>query len=265
MRNKNSNLILYHAAPSYFSQIVRLALIERNIKFKAIEIDIHVKTQQLSDKFIQLNPKMTVPVLISEDNEITESRDILSFLQTIKALGESNEKWISELYSFPTEELTFSSLMEKFPPGKFLFKRKIQSMIAKLEKRILIDSNNRDVLEKKISVLEGRNTFLDPSTLVNAKEKLLVIFGKLNKALDETPWLGGSEYGNQDIILSCFLARLEMIGLSKDIDNGKNLSSYYSKVKQRPSFAKANIWNKISFTHVLREHLGLIGTNLNIS
>jgi glutathione S-transferase len=56
-------LELFHAAPSYYSMVARLALAEAGVAYVSRLMDIHLAKQQLSPAYRKLNPHMTVPTL----------------------------------------------------------------------------------------------------------------------------------------------------------------------------------------------------------
>ena len=47
---------LYHAEPSYYSQVVRLVMEEEGINYISRETDIHSKHEQSSDWYLNMNP-----------------------------------------------------------------------------------------------------------------------------------------------------------------------------------------------------------------
>ena len=72
-------LELFHAAPSYFSMVARLALAEAEVPTINRLMDIHLAKQQLSPAYRQLNPKMTVPTLRGPGILLTDSSQILAY------------------------------------------------------------------------------------------------------------------------------------------------------------------------------------------
>lgn len=55
----SDTMILYHAAPSFFSQIARLALAEKGATYSRREIDIHMRMDQISPEYAKIHPEMT--------------------------------------------------------------------------------------------------------------------------------------------------------------------------------------------------------------
>jgi tetrachloro-p-hydroquinone reductive dehalogenase len=72
-------LELFHAAPSYYSMVARLALAEAGVAYVSRLMDIHLAKQQLSPAYRKLNPHMTVPTLRGPGLLLTDSAQILIY------------------------------------------------------------------------------------------------------------------------------------------------------------------------------------------
>ena len=74
--------VLLSAWPSYRSQIVRLCAIEKGIKWKHFEVDIHKAMTQFEPWYVNVNPKAYVPtMLVGEANTpVCESADIIKYI-----------------------------------------------------------------------------------------------------------------------------------------------------------------------------------------
>lgn len=70
----------YSSGTSMRSQIVRLTLAELELKFNKVPIDTKEKMNNHEEWYAKLNPKMTVPTLKYNNEVLTESRKIISFL-----------------------------------------------------------------------------------------------------------------------------------------------------------------------------------------
>ena len=79
MNQASNQLELLNSASSYYSMVARLALVEADIPFYNHMLDIHFAKQQLSDRYRELNPQMTVPTLRAENLLLTSSKDILQW------------------------------------------------------------------------------------------------------------------------------------------------------------------------------------------
>lgn len=73
-------LKLYYARPSLFARPVWLALLEKQLDFELIPVDIP-NNQQFEPEFLALNPFAHVPVLVDDDFRVIESLAILDYLE----------------------------------------------------------------------------------------------------------------------------------------------------------------------------------------
>ena len=71
---------LYHAGPSYYSQVVRLVMEEEGVNYVSRETHIHKKKEQLTDWYLKINPAWVVPTLLWAGSPVCESRDIAIFV-----------------------------------------------------------------------------------------------------------------------------------------------------------------------------------------
>ena len=72
-------LQLYYARPSAYARPVWLALLEKQLTFELIPVDLSGK--QFEPEFIALNPFSHVPVLVDGDFRVIESLAILDYLE----------------------------------------------------------------------------------------------------------------------------------------------------------------------------------------
>jgi glutathione S-transferase len=73
-------LKLYYARQSLFARPVWLALVEKQIPFELVPVDIP-NHQQLEPEFLALNPFGHIPVLTDDDFRVIESLAILDYLE----------------------------------------------------------------------------------------------------------------------------------------------------------------------------------------
>ena len=72
-------LKLYYAHPSAYARPVWLALLEKQLPFELLPVDL--SGEQFSPEFVALNPFSHVPVLVDGDFRVIESRAILDYLE----------------------------------------------------------------------------------------------------------------------------------------------------------------------------------------
>ena len=111
---------LYHAEPSYYSQVVRLVMEEEGLNYISRETDIHNKQEQTSDWYLKMNPAAVVPTLLWAGKPVCESKDISIFAVDNLSHNESgllsvNREDVLEMVELHYEQcliepLTFSTL-----------------------------------------------------------------------------------------------------------------------------------------------------------
>ena len=114
---------LYHAEPSYYSQVVRLVMEEEGINYISRETDIHSKQEQTAGWYLRMNPAGLVPTLLWGGKPVCESKDISIFAVDNLSHNENgllsvNRDDVLEMVDFHYEQclierLTFSTLASK--------------------------------------------------------------------------------------------------------------------------------------------------------
>lgn len=266
----SKNIVLYHAAPSFFSQIARLALVEKGIEFTGREVDILMRMDHISPEYVKIHPDMTVPALVCGGTIVPGSDQILSYLEqhhpqpTLMGLQSDEivetERWLELFYSFPIEELTFSSFFQRLPLMKMAFKWKIGSVIRRLEQLSERNPDHKaDFLRKADHMRSRKAILLASETYMKSITKLEEVLKAIDENLDSGgPWISGSRYSYADVFATCFLARVAMVGKAEAFLGRPNLELYWNRVKDRPSFEAANIWDRFQPKQFLRELSGSI-------
>ena len=70
---------LYYARPSLLARPVWLALLEKQLPFELVPVNL--RSEQFEPEFIALNPFSHVPVLVDGDFRVIESLAILDYLE----------------------------------------------------------------------------------------------------------------------------------------------------------------------------------------
>mgnify|MGYP003328839299 CR=1 FL=1 len=137
-------LELFHAAPSYYSMVARLALAEAQLPYASRLLDIHLAKQQLSPAYRRLNGAMTVPTLRGPDLLLTDSAEILAF-----AAAQAGARWadadpavksdiqaaVAGHYAISIETLTFSKLLTHSPWTRPLVRTQLAGLVRHLEQQ----------------------------------------------------------------------------------------------------------------------------------
>lgn len=253
-------MILYNASSSYYSMIARFALLEANISFDSRRMDIHIAKEQLSTWYMEINPHMTVPALVDGDLILIDSSDILRL-----AASNAGEKWldgglqtnqsirnvVESFYLIPIEDLTFAKAMIKFPPLHFLFPKLLAHIVRNLKSQVASSKDSAATLAK-IALNESRINYFTQGSLL---DKLNIERQRVSRFLSSLPkpqnMLFGDKPSSADIVVSILLARLKMVGEYDLVDPYPELNMWFSRMQQRASFQRADIWQKFQFWRIL--------------
>ena len=253
-------MILYHAPPSYYSMVARLALLEAGVAFDSRAMDLHIAKEQLAPWYQSINPHMTVPALVDDNTTLVDSQDILRFasakassawLDREAAVSDQIETVVQAFYAIPIENLTFTKAMRKIPPLRFIFPRVLGKIVKKLEGE-LETAENPDAIRAKVLINEQRISYFTQGDL---KEKLETerahVTAFLKNIPEAGPLLFGDKVSSADIVCAVLLARLAMIGELALVKPGPELNAWFERFQGRPAFGSADIWMKLHFRRLL--------------
>jgi tetrachloro-p-hydroquinone reductive dehalogenase len=244
-------LELFHAAPSYYSMVARLALAEAGVSHASRLLDIHLARQQLSDAYRLLNPQMTVPTLRGPGLLLTDSRTILSF-----AAEQAGERWadaerregiaaaVAGHYAISIETLTFSKLLASKPLLQPLVVRLLSGLSRSLEARALTAADGGASLRAKAEQNRQRlHTFTQapPAQTLDAMRRQVRAY--LTALPAPGGWLFGERISSADVVLAVLVARLSMAG-ELALLSRSDLQQWWARYQQRPAFAAADIWTR---------------------
>lgn len=253
-------MILYHAPPSYYSMVARLALLEAGLGFDSRSMDLHIAKEQLTPWYQAINPHMTVPALVDDTATLVDSQDILHFasakagsswLDSEATVGGQIETVVQAFYAIPIENLTFTKAMRKFPPLRYIFPRVLDKIVKKLEGE-LGAAQHPEAVRAKIAINQKRITYF---TEGNLTQKLADERDRVNAFLKDipvsSPLLFGEKVSSADIVCAVLIARLAMIGEQALLKPVPELTDWFERFQSRPAFGSADIWMKPHFLRLL--------------
>ncbi len=259
---------LYHELISYYSMIARLGLCEKGVPFQSQEMDIHLRLHHLSPQYARIQPNMTIPTLVHEEVIKTSSLDILYYVDSsfqgppLQPQDLSRyphmQLWLNLHYQEPylIESLTFAHLNLCNPLLRRIIKKGLERQVKRIHQ---YSSENHDLTQfylKKLALIEDRRQRFSPERLQktydSALQQIIQHLDKLEKQLQQQPWLTGAQYTLADIVWTVFLSRLFFIDQEKLVESRPAVYAYWRQVQRRPSFQAAQICSTLSATQIFK-------------
>ena len=244
-------MILYHAAPSYYSMIARLALREAGLGFDQRLMDIHIAQQQNAPWYVAVNPNMTVPCLAGEGLCLTDSSDILAFaaksagatwMDGEPAVAARVAEVVDGHYRISIENLTFTKAMSRIWPLRVLFPRALARINRKLEAGLSTAADPAAV-SRKIALNQQRIAFFTQGDIgQKLQAQRAEVSAYLHSLPVPAPFLFGERMSSADVVVAILLARLSMIGEQALLDDLPGLQHWFDMIRAREAFRQADVW-----------------------
>lgn len=237
-------LELYHHGSSVCAAKVQIALEEKDLEFEKHYIDI-LKGEQFTPKFLAINPKALVPVLLHDGQIITESTVICEYLDRV----------FPEKPIMPSDPLLRAKVQywtkavdEEVHPacGTLTFVSSHRYTVMKLGKEGLkefLDSTPQmslasDWKERKRAYIEQGLPHPDAKKAVHVHE---IFLDKMEKTLaNGDNYLVGNIYTMADIAMTPYVNRLNMLSMLKEwCTNKPNVLKWFDRIRARPKFVAA--------------------------
>jgi len=244
------DVLLYHVPPSFYSQIARLGLQELGVAFEAQLVGPGPPTfETYRPWYMKLNPMGTVPTLVHGDQVVPDSDAILRYavehLSTVRRIPEDEveraqmEEWITALRELPMRDLSYGA------PDK----RKMGHRVNRLRARNLKwrAAKHPELAERYAHKLRDIEAFaesaIDEAAFAGHVGRVHALLDRLDTHLVDRTWLVGSAYSLADTVWTVGVARFVMLHLDP-LEGRPALAAWYGRVKTRPSFAAANVWER---------------------
>lgn len=215
-------LKLYYARPSAFARPVWLALLEKQLTFELIPVDLSGK--QFEPEFIDLNPFSHVPVLVDGDFRVIESLAILDYLEA---------KYPTPAL-MPTEAI---ALARARMAQMVAFNELLPAMI----KLIMNESQNEDQTTKS-------------TDWEYARLRAINTLDFLENLLGDALYFAGEQLTMAEIVAGTFVYRMPSLGIS--LINYPKLQAWSDRLLLRPT------WQQIELSseewHSFKRHMKVI-------
>ncbi|OQV17246.1 putative Ganglioside-induced differentiation-associated protein 1 [Hypsibius exemplaris] len=286
-------VVLYYYPLSYYSQKVRMALLEKGIPHSLEFIDI-VTGENYEPWFVQINPACEVPVLRHGTKIVSGSQKIVdyledNFIQGFTQLQPADRaglefhkcRYLREaIDEVPVEFITYgyfrhAELLEKIKVPDFVRKHlgdRFFQRQTQLARQIQKHPELRASYTAKLRRVEANDEKVDDIHAINgALNEVEAILDKIEEHLRMNTsvaarkdwWLCSAEFTIADISLAILLSRLYFLGLAQrfwSIATRPYLAIYYQRLNDRASY------QKVAITHITTGDLiSLGGSSLLLS
>jgi glutathione S-transferase len=195
-------LKLYHIPLSSNSRRVWIALLEKELKFE--EVVLNLDGDQYQQEFLNLNPFHHVPVFIDDGFKIVESLAILDYLEA--------------KYPTPSVMPTDAQAIAKIRMVQLITINELQPPIIRLTSQAL------GVLENEAQILE------------KAHQQVLNVLNFFEDLLGESPYFGGDCLTLGDIAAGTVIPQLPSLGVG--LDGYPKLKAWVERLMMRESWQK---------------------------
>jgi len=236
--------VLYHIPPSFYSQIARLALAEAGVRYeRRVAAAGPPLFETYEPWYLELNPSGTVPTMVHGDEVLPDSMEIARYVDAtfcqgalIPAGDAEVERWLEALVAIPIRELSYGGSMAKM--GSRINAWRLRN----LRKQLRRNPQLAGVYQDKIDDIDGfRRHAMDAGHVEGLRAEVRSVLDEMDAVLSERSWLAGDTYSMADVVWTVGIARFFMLDLAP-LQGRPALSAWYARVKARPSFAEADVW-----------------------
>jgi glutathione S-transferase len=239
-------VVLFHAPPSFYSQIARLTLVEKGVPFEKRVVMAGPPLNDAYDPwYLKLNPMGTVPTLVDGDDVFADSRHILD--RYFPDQDDEVRRWVDLAYSIPERTLTYG----RGPVQKV--GARVNGMRRRaVEKRRAKHPDMRAIYDAKLADLEAftRDT-ADPAAVEGLWQRLRSALDELDAALAARAFITGDDYTAADVVWTVAVARQIMNG-DDPLAGRPSLAKWYGRMKARPSWTGASVWDRFHPSEMAR-------------
>lgn len=202
----------FNGAPS--PRRAKMFLTEKGLSFDNIQIDIR-KGEQMSEDYRKINPRCTVPALITEDGDtLTEIAEIAAFLEA----------------RYPETPLLGTTPFEKSQVAKWNSRIELEGLMAGAEAL-----RNSSPGMKDRALPGPRNVAQIPELAARGVKRLGWFFEALDAQLQENAYVAGDTYSMADITATVLVDFARWVKVTPQ-ESQTALIEWHGRMKERPSY-----------------------------
>jgi len=227
-------LHLYHFSMSNCSQKARLCLEEKGLQWTSHPVDL-LNSQHLTPEFVAINPKGLVPVLVHDGVVVTESSDIIDYLDQ----------------HFPNPPLRPSDPVERERMYRWLkLWDETQISLKTLSHNTILKGRTTEMrnqmgrlesLVKNDELVDFMREFtseqgLSRERLARSTQWIVQILTEMDERLAQHRWLAGDAFSLADLAWGIDIHRFELIKFP--MERYAAMLAWYRRIEARPGFQR---------------------------
>lgn len=233
-------ITLYDFKGSICSQMARLALVEKGVRFTRRSVDIMETNEQFEPWYVDLNPRAVVPTMVIDGEVVTDTIKIVRRVDTLEGPDlsgdDTTERWMKDIMGLHYGVLLYRARLDPdgtapqiVARGKFLgdLRETRPELSQMLERRMEGNARMQAILK-------------DPDAIEEYVSAAREVMRNMADALSKSTFLAGEDYSLADCFATAAIARFRMHGFEPEWA-GTALERYYAQVKARPSFLAAEV------------------------
>ena len=207
-------LKLYDCTTAPSPRRARMVLTEKGIEHENIQIDLRTG-EQMGEAFRKINPRCTVPALVTEDGVLTENAEIAAYLEAI----------------YPETPLLGTTAYEKAQIAKWNWRCEMEGLLS-----IASALRNSTPAMKDRALPGPRNIAQIPELAQRGLKQITWFFEDLNEQLAQNDYVAGDNYSVADITATVVVDFARWVKVFPQ-DSQTALLGWHERMKARPNYS----------------------------
>jgi glutathione S-transferase len=255
-----SDIVLFHLPPSGYSQVARILLAEKGVRYRSRYVfGGPPKFAGYAPWYMRMNPQGTVPTLrvdglavpgsIAIGRYVEEHMPGPSLIPDDPVPRGSMEHWLDIFEGTSLGVISYGSLSGRKKRNATWMNN---ARLRNLRKRQRKNPELADLYAAKIEYIEKfMRSIANSAEVAKNVAKLNSDLDALGPLLGAQPFIAGKTYSLADGAWTVLLARLQTLELAP-FNGRRALESWYQEMRERPSFAQADVWESMSMGRMIK-------------
>lgn len=206
-------LKLYDCTTAPSPRRARMLLAEKGIEHENIQIDLRTG-EQMSDAYRKINPRCTVPTLVTEDGVMTENAEITTYLEA----------------AFPETPMLGTTPREKSLVAKWNWRCEMEGLMS-----IAHALRNSTPAMKGRALPGPRDIEQIPELAARGQQQIRWFLEDLNAQLEDNAYVAGAHYSVADITATVVVDFAKWVKVVPT-DSQTALLEWHERMKARPNY-----------------------------